>query len=137
MKNTIYAVVIAICVLGAVLVFMHRRSAGDGSINSMSDTKMMWVKCAKCSQGYEMSEKQYFQDVADKAKANPSPMPITMPLTCEKCGKDGVRKAFKCAKCSEVFFANSVPADFEDRCPKCKSSAIETARNAQRSGAGQ
>ena len=50
MKNTIYAVVIGICILGAVLVFMHRRSAGNGGINSLSDSKMMWVKCAKCNQ---------------------------------------------------------------------------------------
>jgi phage FluMu protein Com len=136
MKNTIYAVVIAICILGAVVVIMHRRSAGN-NVNSLSDSKMLWVKCAKCNQSYEMSEKEYYTEVQEKAKANPSPMPITMPLTCQKCGKDGVRKAFKCEKCGEVFFANSVPADFEDRCPKCKNSAIETARNARRSGASQ
>jgi len=137
MKNTVYAVVIAICILGAVLVFMNRRSAGNGGIDSMSDTKMIWVKCAKCNQSYEMGEKEYYKEVDAKAKANPSPMPITMPLTCQKCGKDGIRKAFKCDKCGEVFFANSVPADFEDRCPKCKHSAIEAGRNARKSAAGQ
>jgi hypothetical protein len=137
MKNTVYAVVIAVCILGAVLVFVHRRSARSGGINNISDTEKVWVKCAKCGQSYEMGLKQYYKEVEDKAKANPSPMPMTMPLTCEKCGQDAVRKAFKCEKCGEVFFANSVPNDFEDRCPKCKNSAIETARNARRSGASQ
>jgi phage FluMu protein Com len=137
MKNTIYAVVIAICILGAVVVFMHRRSAGNGGINSLSDSKMLWVKCTKCNQSYEMSEKQYYHDVQEKAKANTSPMPITMPLTCEKCGKDGIRRAIKCEQCGEVFFANTVPADFEDRCPKCKHSAIEAGRNARKAGASQ
>jgi predicted Zn-ribbon and HTH transcriptional regulator len=137
MKNTIYAVVIAVCILGAVLVFLHRRSASSTGIDSIPDTKMLWVKCAKCGQGYEMGEKQYYKEVDEKARANTSGMPITMPLTCQKCGQDAVRKAFKCAKCGEVFFAYSVPADFEDRCPKCKHSAIEDGRNARKSGASQ
>jgi phage FluMu protein Com len=53
-----------------------------------------------------------------------------MPLTCQKCGQDAVRKAFKCEKCGEVFFVNSVQGDLEDRCPKCKYSAIEAKREA-------
>ncbi len=31
----------------------------------------------------------------------------------------------------EVFFANSVPNDFDDRCPKCKSSATDAKRKAR------
>ena len=81
MKNTIYAIVIAVCILGAVLVFMNRRSASGGGVNSLADSQKTWVKCAKCSQSYEMGLKQYYKDVEDKAKANPSPMPMTMPLT--------------------------------------------------------
>ena len=138
MKNTIYAIVIAVCILGAVLVFMNRRSASGGGVNSLADSQKTWVKCAKCSQSYEMGLKQYYKDVEDKAKANPSPMPMTMPLTCEKCGQDAVRKAFKCEKCGEAFFANSVPNDFEDRCPKCKHSAVEAKREAtKKARAGQ
>ena len=68
MKNTIYAVVIGICILGAVLVFMHRRSAGNGSINSLSDSKMMWVKCAKCNQGYEMEREAILPGCAGKGQ---------------------------------------------------------------------
>jgi phage FluMu protein Com len=131
MKNIVYAVVIGVCVLGAILLLMSRRGRGGAGIDSIADSQMIWVKCAKCSQGYEMGEKQYYRDLEEKAKANPSPIPIAMPLKCEKCGQDAVRKAFKCEKCGEVFFANSVPADFEDRCPKCKNSATEAKRKAR------
>ena len=50
---------------------------------------MIWVKCMKCSQGYEMGEKQYYKELEEMAKANPSPIPVAMPLKCQKCGQDG------------------------------------------------
>jgi len=131
MKNTIYAIVIAVCILGAVVVFVSRRGRSGAGIDSIADTQMTWVKCMKCNQGYEMGEKQYYRELEEKAKANPQPIPVAMPLKCQKCGQDAVRKAFKCEKCGEVFFANSVPADFEDRCPKCKNSATEAKRKAR------
>jgi predicted Zn-ribbon and HTH transcriptional regulator len=131
MKNTIYAVVIVVCILVAVVVFVSRRGKSGGGIDSIADSKMTWVKCAKCSQGYEMSEKQYYRELEEMAKAHPSPMPVAHPLKCQKCGQEAVRKAYKCEKCGEVFFANSVPGDFEDRCPKCKNSATEASRKAR------
>ena len=136
MKNAIYAVIIAVCILGAVVVFVHRGS-GSGGLDSIAEGKTTWVKCAKCNQSYEMSEKQYYKEQAEKTKAI-SGMPVAMPLTCQKCGQDGVRKAFKCEKCGEVSVTNSVPNDFEDRCPKCKNSAIEAKREAtKKARAGQ
>jgi len=131
MKNTIYAVVIAVCILGAVLVFMSRRGRSGAGIDSIADSQMTWVKCAKCSQSYEMGEKQYQKELVEMAKARPSPIPVAMPLKCQKCGQEAVRKAFKCEKCGEVSFLNSVQADFEDRCPKCKHSATEAKRKAR------
>ena len=134
MKNTIYAIVIAVCILVAVVVFVSRRGRSGGGIDSIADSKMTWVKCAKCSQSYEMGERQYFKDLEEMARANPSPIPVAHPLKCQKCGQNAVRKAFKCEKCGEVSFLNSVPADHEDRCPKCKHSAIEASRKARLSG---
>ncbi len=128
MKNTIYAVVIAVCILGAIVVFVSKRGRSGAGIDSIADSKMTWVKCVKCSQGYEMSEKQYYKELEEQAKANPSPIPVAMPLKCQKCGQEAVRKAFKCEKCGEISLLNSVPADFEDRCPKCKHSAIEASQ---------
>jgi DNA-directed RNA polymerase subunit RPC12/RpoP len=132
MKNTVYAIVIAVCILGAIVVFVSRRGRSGAGIDSIADSKMTWVKCAKCGQGYEMSEKQYYKELEEQARANPSPIPVAMPLKCQKCGQDkAVRKAFKCEKCGEISFLNSVPADYEDRCPKCKHSAIESSRKAR------
>ncbi|MCU0915734.1 MAG: hypothetical protein MUC88_14395 [Planctomycetes bacterium] len=130
MKNTIYAAVIAACVLVAVVIFVVRRG-GSGGVNDIPDTQMLWVKCTKCGQGYEMGERQYYRELEEKSKANPSPMPVAMPLTCQKCSKDGVVRAYKCERCSEVFRAGSVQGDFEDRCPKCKNSATEAKRKAR------
>jgi len=130
MKNTIYAVVIAVCILGAVVVFISRRGGNKG-VDQLSDAEMIWVKCMKCNQGYEMGLKQYYREQEDKNRANPSGMPVALPLKCQKCGQDAVRKAYKCEKCGEVFFAGAVQNDFEDRCPKCKHSATESSRKAR------
>jgi len=132
MKNTIYAVVIAACILVAVVVFVVRRG-GSGGVNDIPDTQMIWVKCNKCGQGYEMSERQYYKELEEKSKANPTPIPVAMPLTCQKCSKDGIVRAYKCEKCGEIFRAGSVQGDFEDRCPKCKHSATEAKRKARMS----
>lgn len=137
MKNVVYAGVIAACILLAVIVFVKTRSGGGGGIDSLSDTEMVWVKCGKCNQSYQMSMKQYYQEVEEKAKANPTPIPVAPPLTCQKCNADAVRKAVKCDNCGDVFFEGSVPNDFVDRCPKCKYSkteAIRKERQAQRGG---
>jgi hypothetical protein len=131
MKNTIYAVVIAVCILGAIVVFVSRRGKSGGGIDSIADSQMTWVKCAKCGQSYEMSEKQFYKEQEEQARAHPSPIPMAMPLKCQKCGQEAVRKAFKCEKCGEVSFLNSVPNDFDDRCPKCKHSATEAKRKAR------
>ncbi len=131
MKNAIYGVVIAACILVAVVVFVKTRSNGGAGLDSLSDTEQVWVKCMKCGQSYQMGMKQYYQEVEEKARASPSGMPITPPLTCQKCSQNAVRKAFKCATCGEVSFDNSVPNDFPDRCPKCKHSETEDIRKAR------
>ena len=122
MKNVIYAGVIGVCILLAVVVFVKTRGGGSG-INDLSDSEMTWVKCLKCNQGYEMSLKQYITQVSEKSMANPSPMPVTLPLTCEKCG--------------EVFREGAVQNDFPDRCPKCKHSATEAKREANKAARQQ
>ncbi|OHB68856.1 MAG: hypothetical protein A2Y77_10795 [Planctomycetes bacterium RBG_13_62_9] len=131
MKNTIYAVVIAVCILLALVVWRWTQGGSGGGINSIDESQMMWVKCVKCNQSYEMSEKRFYEEGIEKTKANPSPIPVAHPLTCQKCGQDGIVRAVKCEKCGEVFRAGTVPADFEDRCPKCKFSKTEASRKAR------
>jgi predicted Zn-ribbon and HTH transcriptional regulator len=132
MKNAVYAGIIAVCILGAVLVFLLR-----GSGSTKTPDQPILVKCAKCNQSYEMSQKAYFKELEEKARAGNSPIMRTLPLTCQKCGQEGVFKALKCPNCGEVFFENSVPRDYPDRCPKCKHSATEDNRNANKARQGQ
>jgi predicted Zn-ribbon and HTH transcriptional regulator len=131
MKNAIYAAVIVVCILVAVLVFVKTRGGSAGGVQSIDESEQIWVKCRQCGQSYQMGKKQYYEELEEKARANPTPMMITPLLTCQKCGKDGIMKAHKCEKCGEVFFENSVPNDFADRCPKCKHSETEAIRKAR------
>lgn len=131
MKNVIYAVVIAACLIVAVVVFLKTQGGGSSGVGSIDETEQIWVKCRKCNASYEMSKKQYFEEIEAKAKASPNAMMLTPLLTCQKCGQDGIGRAEKCEKCGEVFFQNSVPNDFADRCPKCKHSKTEAIRKAR------
>lgn len=128
MKNAIYAAVIAVCIIVAVLVFVKTQGGGTGGVTDIPEDEMVWVKCRKCNQSYEMGKRTYHEDVQTKAAENPTPMMMTPPLPCEKCSKDGIFLAEKCEKCGNVFFQNSVPSDFADRCPDCKYSKTEAVR---------
>jgi acetyl-CoA carboxylase beta subunit len=139
MKNTIYAIVIVVCILAAVVVFVKTRSGGSGSgIDSISDTEQVWVKCKACNAAYEMSKKQRLKELAEKQQAGgAAAMMVTPPLTCQKCGKNTVFLADKCPNCGEIFFVGEVKNDFEDRCPKCKHSKTEDIRKARLAGQSQ
>lgn len=138
MKNTIYAIIIAACILVAVVVFVKTRSGGGSTgIDSISDTEQVWVKCKSCNAAYEMSKRQYHKDINEKMQANATAMILTPPLTCQKCSKNMVFLAEKCLTCNEVFFVGSIPNDYPDRCPKCKHSKTEDLRKARLAEQGQ
>jgi len=138
MKNTIYAIVIVVCLLVAVVVFVKTRSGGGSGIDSISDTEQVWVKCKACNASYEMSRKQFNTERSEKMKAaGGAAMLMTPPLTCQKCGKNMVFPAEKCPTCNEIFIKGTFPNDFEDRCPKCKHSKTEDIRKARLAGQGQ
>jgi len=131
MKNVIYAGVIVVCILVAALVFMKTRQAGS-PLGDVPDSEMIWVKCIKCGQGYQMSLKQFAKEGAEKAAANAKGIPMAPLLKCEKCGQDGLVKAYKCPQCGEIFREGSIIGDLPDRCPKCKHSETEAIRAARR-----
>jgi phage FluMu protein Com len=131
MKNVIYAVVIAVCLLVAVVVFMMTRSGGGAGLDSIDESEQVWVKCRSCGAAYQMGKKQYYEELNEKAKASTTAMMFTPPLTCQKCTKNSVFLGEMCEHCNEVFFPNSVPNDFPDKCPKCKRSKTEESRKAR------
>jgi hypothetical protein len=131
MKNTIYAIVIAACILVAVVVFVKTRPNKGAGLDSISDTDMVWMKCKSCNNAFEMSRKEYYKTIQEKAAANATAMMFTPPLPCPKCQKNMAFLADKCPNCGEVFVLGSVPNDFQDRCPKCKHSKTEDSRKAR------
>lgn len=135
-KKPVMIAVIVVCLVVAGAVTFLRSGSGGGGINDIPEGKMTWVKCNNpaCNAEYEMSEKEYFKEI--QAHLNPATMMSTPPLTCKKCGKPSVYKAYKCSNpsCGAVFLANSVPNDFPDRCPKCGRSETEEIRKARKAG---
>lgn len=136
MKNLIYGGIIALCLIVAAIVVFATRSSGPGGIDSLSDTAQVWVVCTACNASYQMGEKQYFTQLQERTAQLANPMARAL-LTCQKCSKDRVVKAVKCDKCGEVFPEGIVPNDFDDRCPKCKFSATEEKRKANKAKADQ
>jgi DNA-directed RNA polymerase subunit RPC12/RpoP len=129
MKNTIYAIVIVLCLIVAGVVFLLTRSGSSGGINDIKrGEKMVWVKCnnPKCNAEYQMDQRDYFEQIQEKQKVNPLSMQ-TPALNCEKCGEPSVFLAEKCEKCGKVFFSGT-SKDFPDRCPDCGYSKTEATR---------
>ena len=108
---------------------VKKRKARTGTIDSISDDRMTWVKCTnpQCEAEYEMGLKAYFKAV--EKHLDPRSL-MTPALICNKCGKPSIYKAFKCGNpnCQIVFFSGSVPNDFSDRCPECGRSEVEENR---------
>ena len=132
-KKMIMIAAIVICLLlAAVITAMRLMKPGAGSIESISESEMMWVKCInpKCGAEYQMSVKDYY--AAMQGGGDTVPDGQTRLGRCKECGRDSLVKAIKCKKCGHVFVEGSVPDDFSDRCPKCKYSEIEDLRNQAR-----
>jgi hypothetical protein len=118
------------------LITFARRGGGGSGIDSIPDSEMIWVKCnnSKCNAEYQMGKKAFYK--AQQERFNPMAR-TAPPLTCEKCGKDSLFQAVKCANpaCGAVFIQGiSGQNDFPDRCPKCGQSETEEIRKRRLSG---
>jgi hypothetical protein len=132
-KKPLMIAIIIVCLGVAGAVTYMRAGGGGGTINDIPADKMTWVKCnnPQCEATYQMAERDYHKAI--QAAMDPRSL-ATPPLTCEKCGKASVYKAFKCPYCGDVFFAGAVKNDFADRCPKCNKSQTEEIRKARKAG---
>jgi hypothetical protein len=135
-KKPIMIAIIVVCLGVAIAYTVMRSSGGGGTIDDIPDDKMTWVKCGnpQCNAEYQMGEKAFHKAIRERVDPR---TPVTPALICEKCGKASVYRAYKCTnpECGVVFFANSVPNDFTDRCPKCKHSETEAIREARKKAA--
>jgi hypothetical protein len=136
MKNTVYLIVIVVClVLAAVIAYKYIFSPGGGGIDDISEDERTWVKCrnSECNAEYEIALKGYYKYMEENA----DPLARSAPgLPCEKCGKNSAFIAEKCGNpdCAIVFTKGSVPNDFVDRCPECKRSETEEIRKKRAAG---
>ena len=132
-KKPIMVIATVVCLALAAVITYSRYSGSAGTIDSIPDSEMIWVKCRNkdCGEEYQMGLKAYYKDIM--ANANPI-APSAPALICKKCGEPSVYRAEKCEKCGKVFFWASVPNDFPDRCSYCGYSKTETSRK-QRTGA--
>jgi len=135
-KKPIMIGVIVVCLGVAGAVTLMRSSGGGSGIDALPDDETTWVKCnnPSCKAEYEMSIKAFYK--AQQERVNPMAR-TTPPLTCEKCGKDSLYQAEKCANpsCGAVFIRGiSGQNDLPDRCPECGQSKIEESRKRRLSG---
>lgn len=129
MRNTVYVVVIVVCLIGAGVIFLLTRGGGPGGIESIDPSEMILVKCnnADCGAVYEMPKRDYYKYIEERA----DPMMRSAPaLVCKECGEPSVYRAVKCEECGHVFFYGN-PNDFNDRCPECGYSKMEAERKAR------
>jgi predicted RNA-binding Zn-ribbon protein involved in translation (DUF1610 family) len=123
MKNTVYAVIIVVCLIvtGVIVFVTHWSNRNLGVPNSLQT----WVLCTSCGDSHQMSLKNFWkQQKARMSAATSGPPPAV--LTCVKCGKNAVVEAFKCPKCGVVSRkGNPLSGEFDDRCPKCGFSQLE------------
>lgn len=136
MKNLIYAIVIVVCLILAVVILLVTRSGRSGGLEQVPRGEMIWIMCnnPQCKASYQMDKRDYFAKIEDKFKSNPNPLALQTPaLDCPKCGKASAFRAVKCEKCGHMFFYGN-PNDFNDRCPECKYSKIEAERKARVAG---
>ena len=134
-KKPIMISVIVVClVVAGIITYSRYSGGGGGGIESISGKEMIWVKCRNpsCGAEYQMSKKAYYKYIKEHPNPNPM-MPTAPPLICKKCGEPSIYEAEKCTNpdCGIVFFKNSVPNDFADRCPKCGRSKTEESRKAR------
>lgn len=128
-KNTTYIIVIVLCFLAAGVVAYKYVFSGGGP--GLSDDQITWVECNNpaCKAEYQIGMKTYFEQV--EARMNPLAMTATPAITCDKCGKESVYQAEKCANpdCGVVFIKGISGAEYlPDRCPECGHSAIKDSR---------
>jgi predicted RNA-binding Zn-ribbon protein involved in translation (DUF1610 family) len=134
-KKPIMIIVIVVCLGAAGVIFWGTTGGGGGTLDSISDEEMIWVKCANktCNASYKTGKKAYFKYIEEHGNPLAQSAP---PLVCEKCGEQSIYRAEKCQNpsCGIVFFSNSVPNDYADRCPECKQSATEESRKRRKAG---
>jgi hypothetical protein len=123
MKKPVMVAVIVICLISAGVITFMTLGKGDAPPAYLAD-ETTWVKCRKpdCEAFYEINLRDYHVHVQKQHNWQVDEAP---PMTCTKCDEPSVYRAIKCQNCELVFEMGSIPATYNDRCPKCRYSKLE------------
>jgi hypothetical protein len=126
-KKPIMIAVIVVCLAAAGAITWKTTSKKRYTLDEIPDDRMSWVKCRNpdCGAEYQIRLKDYYRYIEEHG--DPSVMMVPA-LICKTCEEESVYAAVKCEKCETVFEKGWKRGDFEDRCPKCDYSKIETDR---------
>ncbi len=120
--------IIVVCLgLAAYITF---GGGGAQKIEETPEDAMVWMKCVnpRCNSGttvFELNKREYQAFQKEHIEEETTP-----PLDCQKCGKLSAFLAKACPKCGNVFMSGEAGrTEISDRCPKCKYSAREEAKN--------
>ncbi len=93
--------------------------------DSLKPGVMFWMECKKCDHEWQIDRKEYYSFIEQ------DPLNMSTPgMQCPACKKEAGYLAHKCPNCDNMFFDRACgPADYEDRCPECRYSETEAARN--------
>jgi rubrerythrin len=126
-KKMIMIGVIVACIVAAIVITVATHSgSSSGGVDSIKRGTMIWLKCRKCENTWQMDKRDYFEYIEKYRVGMTIP-----PLVCPKCSEKEGYRAEKCEKCGFIF-ERGTTNDLVDRCPKCGYSALEEVRKKAR-----
>jgi ribosomal protein L40E len=131
-KRVLLGVMVGCLALAGVITYTTR---SGGRVPGYLARDMTWVLCRNpsCEAAYQITKKEYFEYVE---KNYDYQSPSAPALICQKCGERSVYRAVRCEKCGLVFETGSLPGDYNDRCPKCGYSKLESQKKTGASDLG-
>lgn len=125
-KKQVKIILIASCLILAVLITLINRPRSSGSSGSKRPMQMLCSN-EECNAIFEISPEDMREQMMAK---NPEGiMAIGMrdmqAFTCIECEEESAFIAAKCSQCDFVHVLSNEPGDYPDRCPECDYSATE------------
>jgi hypothetical protein len=130
-KKVMLGLIILCLILAVGITVMTNRGGGSGSSSRSNEPVQMLCMNQECRMDFELSSKEYSEQIMQGGMMGPGPMAQT-PIECPECSMRSAFRAVKCKECETIFMQDYTSGDFPDRCPKCDYSDIEVRRNKAR-----
>ncbi len=128
----IAAIMVCLGVAGAITYFASH--SGSSDIGDISSDQMTWIKCSnpECDAEYQMGFRDYYEQLKETEKGDQ----VGTAPACKECGENSIYAAIKCGQCGLVFYPGAAVSTYQDTCPECSYSDVETKRKAARERQG-